>query len=169
MLKRAFVYRIYPGKNQEVKMDRTLSTCRHLYNDALSERKSQAELNRLKRDFQVFPWGNPEWISYEDQANNLSDSKNAFQKEVHSQVLQNTMKRLDRSFKNFFNGFGYPRFKGRNQYNTFTYPQSGFKLDEEKLSLSKIGSMKIVLHREMEGKIKTCTIKKETETIKPEK
>lgn len=162
-MKKAYMFRVYPNKNQEVKMDRTLSTCRHLYNESLAERKKQAEINRLKREFQVFPWGKPEWISYEDQANDLSESKTAFQKEVHSQVLQNTLKRLDRTFKNFFNGFGYPRFKGRHRYNSFTYPQSGFELKEGKLNLSKIGSLKIILHREMEGLIKTCTIKKDVD------
>ncbi len=162
-MKKAYSFRIYPNKNQEVKLNRTLNTCRHLYNDALSERKRQAELNRMKRDFQVFPWGKTEWISYEDQANTLSSEKNSFQKEVHSQVLQNTLKRLDRSFKNFFNGFGYPRFKGRNRYDSFTYPQSGFELEDGKLNLSKIGTMRIILHREMEGNIKTCTIKKDVD------
>jgi putative transposase len=164
-MKRAYKFRVYPNKNQEVRMDRTLSTCRHLYNNSLAGRKKQAELNRLKREFQVFPWGKTEWISYEDQANDLSGSKTGFQKEVHSQVIQNTLKRLDRSFKNFFNGFGYPRFKGRNRYNSFSYPQSGFELNIEqgKLSLSKIGNLIIVLHREMEERIKTCTIKKDVD------
>ncbi len=160
-MRKSFKFRIYPNKNQEAKLDRTLSTCRHLYNDALSERKKQAELNRLKKEFDVFPLGKPEWISYEDQAKDLSESKTDFQKEIHSQVLQNTLKRLDKSFRNFFNGFGYPRFQGRNRYNSFTYPQSGFAIESGKLNLSKIGSVKIILHREIEGKIKTCTIKKD--------
>ncbi|MGB8217985.1 MAG: transposase [Candidatus Methanoperedens sp.] len=167
-MKKAYCFRIYPNKNQEVKLNRTLNTCRHLYNDALSERKRQAELNRLKRDFQVFPWGKTEWISYEDQANTLSSEKNSFQKEVYSQVLQNTLKRLDRSFKNFFNGFGYPRFKGRNRYDSFTYPQNGFEVEiedgkEGKIIISKIGTMRIILHRDIEGRIKTCTIKKDVD------
>ncbi len=80
---------------------------------------------------------------------------------MFSQVLQNVLKRVDRSFKNFFNGFGYPRFQGRNRYNSFTYPQSGFLLKQEKLNLSKIGTINIVQHRAIEGKIKTCTIKKD--------
>jgi len=160
-MKKSFQFRIYPNKNQEVKLIRTLDTCRHLYNDSLAERKHQAELNRLKKEFDVFPWGKPEWMSYEDQANDLSESKTDFQKEVHSQVLQNTLKRLDRSFKNFYNGFGYPRFQGRNRYNSFTYPQFGFSIEDGKLNLSKIGNIKIILHREIEGKIKTCTIKKD--------
>ncbi len=160
-MKKSFQFRIYPKGKQEVILNRTLSTCRHLYNDSLAERKKQAELNRLKKEFDVFPWGKPEWISYEDQANDLSESKTDFQKEVHSQVLQNTLKRLDRSFKNFYNGFGYPRFQGWDRYNTFTYPQSGFVIESERLNLSKIGCIKIIQHREIEGRIKTCTIKKD--------
>ncbi|NJD52335.1 MAG: IS200/IS605 family element transposase accessory protein TnpB [Candidatus Methanoperedens sp.] len=160
-MKKTYQFRIYPTKNQEVILNRTLSTCRHLYNDSLSERKRESELNELKRSFDVTPWGKPEWMNYYDQANSLSGSKTDFQKEVFSQVLQNVLKRVDRSFKNFFNGFGYPRFQGRNRYNSFTYPQSGFSLKKEKLNLSKIGAIKIILHREIEGKIKTCTIKKD--------
>jgi putative transposase len=142
-------------------MNRTLTTCRRLYNYALAERKRQSELNELERSFGVCPWGKPEWLNYYDQANSLSGSKTEFQKEVQSQVLQNVLKRVDRSFKNFFRGFGYPRFQGRDRYNSFTYPQSGFELKDGKLVLSKIGNIKIIQHREIEGKIKTCTIKKD--------
>ena len=160
-MKKAYQFRIYPNKNQEVKLNRTLSTCRHLYNNSLAERKRESELNELERTFGVTPWGKPQWINYYDQANYLSGSKTDFQKEVHSQVLQNTLKRVDRSFKNFYNGFGYPRFQGRDRYNSFTFPQKGFELKDGKLSLSKIGNINIILHREIEGSIKTCTIKKD--------
>ena len=160
-MRKTFQFRIYPNKNQEVVMNRTLSTCRKLYNEALAERKRQAELNKLERTFGVIPWGKPEWIEYEDQQNALPLTKTSYQKEVFSQVLQNVLKRVDRSFKNFFRGFGYPRFQGRNRYNSFTYPQSGFSIEDGKLNLSKIGNIKIILHREIEGKIKTCTIKKD--------
>jgi putative transposase len=160
-MKKAFQFRIYPNKNQEVTLNRTLSTCRHLYNNSLSERKRESELNELKRSFGVFPWGKPQWMNYYDQAGELTATKTPYQKEVFSQVLQNTLKRVDRSFKNFFNGFGYPRFQGRDRYNSFTYPQSGFGLEDGKLNLSKIGNIRIILHREIEGKIKTCTIKKD--------
>lgn len=176
---KAYPFRIYPTKNQEVKLIRTLDTCRHLYNDSLAEKIHRANINRLEREFQVFPWGKPEWISYEDQANNLvknkSKSQNDVYSHVHSQVLQNVLKRLDRSFQNFFIGFGYPRFQGRNRYNTFTYPGSGFEFAEpinifdwngpinvnSKISLSKIGDIRVFKHREIEGKIKTCTIKRD--------
>ncbi len=94
-MKKSFRFRIYPGRKQEVVLNRTLDTCRHLYNDALSERKRQAELNRLEKTFDVFPWGKPEWINYYDQANTLSESKTSYQKEVFSQVLQNVLKRAE--------------------------------------------------------------------------
>ncbi len=88
-------------------------------------------------------------------------------KGVFSQVLQDVLRRLDKSFKAFFRRVkagkkpGYPRFKGEGWYKSFTYPQVGFKLDDSKLTLSKIGAIRIFKHRAVEGKIKTCTIKKD--------
>jgi len=159
-MKKTYQFRIYPNRKQEAKLNRTLSTCRRLYNDSLAKRRRQAELNKLIKEFDVFPFGKPEWINKYDQMLDLTATKTPYQKEVFSQVLQDVLKRVDRSFKNFYNGFGYPRFHGRNRYNSFTYPQLGFKLEDGKLNLSKIGAIKIILHREIEGKIKTCTIKK---------
>ena len=85
--------------------------------------------------------------------------------DLYSQVAQDVIRRLDKAFRNFFrrvkNGEkpGYPRFQGRNRYDSFTYPQSGFKiLDDGKLKLSKIGTIRMFVHREIVGKIKTCTI-----------
>ena len=162
-MKKSFRYRIYPNKKQEVKMERTLGTCRHTYNNALAERNEQSKFNRLEKSFDVFPWGYPEYIDYDNQAGKLSATKTDFQKEVHSQVLQNVLKRVEKSFRNMSIGFGHPRFKGRNRYNSFTYPGSGFSLKDNKLSLSKIGLIPIILHRSIppETKIKTCTIKKD--------
>src|SRR5205807_3809910 len=67
---------------------------------------------------------------------------------------------------------GYPRFQGRNRYDSFTYPDgAGWKLTVEEqgkklqgtLSLTKIGQAKVTLHRPLEGKIKTVTIKREVD------
>ena len=84
---------------------------------------------------------------------------------MHSQVLQNVAVRLDLAFKAFFRRVkagedpGYPRFKGKGRYDSFTYPQFGFQIDEQgKLSASGIGHIKIVLHRPIRGNIKTLTI-----------
>jgi putative transposase len=73
---------------------------------------------------------------------------------------------VELAFKAFFRRVnagenpGYPRFKGKGRYDSITYPQSGFGLDSGKLHLSKIGDIKIKLHRPIEGNIKTCTIRK---------
>jgi putative transposase len=40
------------------------------------------------------------------------------------------------------------------------YPQSGFSLQDNTLCLSKIGKVQVKLHREVEGSVKTCTLKK---------
>lgn len=161
---KSYNFRIYPNKNQTVRLISALNTCRHLYNDSLAERKHQSEINRLYQYFQVFPWGTPEWINYYDQAANLTRNKTEYQKEVYSQVLQNVLKRVERSFKNFFSGARYPRFQGRNRYDSFTYPGSGFEItDDGKLKLSKIGDIRIFQHREIEGTIKTCTVKRDVD------
>ena len=159
-MKKSYQYRIYPNRKQEVALEKTLTTCRHTYNNALAERKLNAKLNRLENSFDVFPWGYSEWINYYDQ---VKTPKTEYQEELYSQVYQNVLKRVERSFQNFYKGAGYPRFQGRNRYNSFTYPQSGFSIKDNRLTLSKIGSVKIILHREIQGKIKTCTIKKDVD------
>jgi putative transposase len=87
--------------------------------------------------------------------------------------LQDVLHRLDKTFQAFFrrikNGEtpGYPRFQGRNRYNSFTYPQvdehGGAVLDGGILSLSKIGLIPLWLHRPSEGTPKTVTITKEAD------
>ena len=142
---KSFQFRIYPSKNQEVKLISTLNTCRYLYNNALAERRDQTKNIKIYKefpiyqDFDLFPWGiRFDYIDYYNQQRNLSKNKNKYQKEVHSQVLQDVIKRVNRSFKNFFTGAGYPRFQGRNRYDSFTYPQKGFSIEDGKLKLSKI-------------------------------
>jgi putative transposase len=56
---------------------------------------------------------------------------------------------------------GHPRYQGYGRYDSFTYPQVGFSIEQGKLVLSKIGHIKIKLHRKIVGTIKTCTIKRE--------
>jgi putative transposase len=154
---KAFRYRLYPTKKQEHLLFWTLARCRELYNAALSERKDAYKYEHKS-------------ITYRMQADDLPEIKGIIREEyqdIHSQVLQDVLKRLDKAFKAFFrrvqNGEqpGYPRFQGRNRFNSFTYPQGGYSLWEKHISLSKIGTVKCVVHRPMIGKPKTCTIKYE--------
>ena len=88
-------------------------------------------------------------------------------KHVHSQVLQNVQERVELAFQAFFRRVkageepGYPRFKGKGLYDSFTFKQSGFKLTGDKLTLSKIGYVSIKLHRPICADIKTLTIQRD--------
>ncbi|NYZ77894.1 IS200/IS605 family element transposase accessory protein TnpB [Candidatus Micrarchaeota archaeon] len=159
---RVFKYRLYPSKAQVKAFEETLETCRTLYNNALAERKNAWESERKS-------------FSYLQQQNKLPALKR-FAPElagVHSQVLQNTLRRLDAAFKGFFrrvkNGepSGYPRFKGVDRYDSFTFPQfgNGVRLEGKKLRLSKIGLVSVKLHRGLpkNGVIKACTIKRDVD------
>jgi len=156
MLK-TFKYRLYPSKKQITTLNQTLEECRKLYNHLLKERKNIWEKDKKS-------------ISCFEQCNTFkqlkTDKPNL--KIVHSQVLQNVAIRIELAFQSFFRRVksgekpGYPRFKGKFRYDSFTYPQSGFKIIEDKsvVQLSQIGKIKIKLHRLIEGNIKTCTISK---------
>ena len=151
MLK-TYKYRIYATSGKLRALENTLEICRATYNKLLEVRKLAFETAKQK-------------ISCFDCNKLLTQWQIAG---VHSQVLQNISKRLDLAFQNFFRRCkekqedpGFPRFKGKNRYDSFTYPQFGFKLNGNKLQLSGIGHVKLKLHRALEGTIKTCTIKKE--------
>jgi putative transposase len=150
---RSFKFRIYPTKPQCNSIARCLGLCRFLYNCALEERNSAWSKHHISR-------------SRKDQDALLPEIKELFPEfnQVYSQSLQNTLKRLDLAFQNFFRRVklgenpGYPRFKSKDRYHSFTYPQSGFRIEGNRIFLSKIGHVKINQHRQIEGKIKTCSV-----------
>ena len=156
MLK-TYKYRLEPTKKQVEKLEWTLDTCRVLYNSCLVDRK---------RHYEETGKG----LSRIDQQKILvSDKKNIeYLTNIHSQVLQDVLFRIEKAYKAFFrrvktkNGkAGYPRFKSQNRYDSITYTQSGFEIIDGKLKLSKIGHIKLKQHRQINGIIKTCSIKKE--------
>src|SRR6266699_6664362 len=154
-MRKMFEYRIDPTKKQETKLNETLEECRWLYNHLLQRRKEVYEQECLSLSL------------YQQQATlPLLKQERPSLATVHSQVLQNVAVRLDLAMKAFFRRVkehaqdpGFPRLKGQNRYDSLTYPQSGFKMDEQgKWYASGIGHLKIVLHRPIRGKIKTLTI-----------
>src|SRR5712675_2528873 len=145
MLK-AYRYKLEPNQSQRYALARALDVCRELYNYCLYQRKLQQ-------------------ISRYEQSKQLTQLKAEFPvyKNVYSQVLQNVLDRLDKAFKSFFrSGFGVPRFKGANRFDSFTYPQAGFCLGGRRLSLAKIGNVKLRLSRPLPrgAVVKTCTMKR---------
>ena len=159
MSKQAYTFRLYPTRKQAQALIWTLDRCRELYNAALQERRDAYRMVGKR-------------LNYYDQANQLPDIKAIREeyRDIHSQVLQDVLRKADKAYKAFFarckHGAtpGYPRYKGRNQFDSFTYPQGGHSLTHDsRVCLSKIGSIKIKLHRQVKGTIKTVTIKREGE------
>jgi putative transposase len=153
---KTFRFKLYPSKAQIVLLEQTLSACCELYNAAVQERRDAWRINRKS-------------INFASQSAQLVDIK-AVRTElngVYSQVLQDTLHRVDKTFKAFFGRVkrkakaGFPRFRSHTRYDSLTYPQLGFSIEGSKLRMSKIGRVKIKLHRPIEGKIKTLTIKRE--------
>lgn len=157
---KTYKFRLYPTKAQITRLEQTLSLCRELYNAALQERRDAYRMQSVS-------------LNYYDQANQLSGIKEVRPdlNEIHSQVLQDVLRRVQKAFDGFFRRIkagvssskvGYPRFQGYGRYNSFTYPQTGWSLHNDKLTLSKIGqNIKVKLHRAVSGKVKTCTVKRE--------
>ena len=137
-MKQAFCYRLYPTKEQVALLESTLETLRHLYNNALAER-----IDRYQYEGSA--------LSYQDQANQLPSLKQCAESlsGIYSQVLQDCLNRLQKAYEAFFRRVktqenpGFPRFKGRGRYRSFTYPQYGSaaRIEGKRLHLSKIGDI----------------------------
>jgi putative transposase len=153
---KAYKYKIRrPSRRVVEQFEQTLDVCRELYNAALQERRDAWRIERKS-------------VSCYDQIKQLPEIKLIRDDlaVVHSQVQRDPLMRTDKAFQAFFRRVkvgqkaGYPRFKSIKRYDSFTYPQKGFTLEDNKLTLSKIGSVRLRLSRPVEGKIKTCTIKR---------
>lgn len=152
-----FKYRLQPSKGQRTKLVQTLEMCRWVYNETLAvrknawdEEKKSVSLYDTNKMLKIWKQEHPELRG------------------VFSQVFQDAQHRVDLAFKAFFRRIkagekaGYPRFRSFARYDSFTFKQFGFELLNHGLFLSKIGVVKIILHRPIEGKIKTLTIRRDT-------
>jgi putative transposase len=152
---KTFVFKLRPTRAQKARLEQTLETCRWLYNHALAHRKDTWEHTARS-------------LGFAQQSAALPAMKKAlpFLPLVHSQVLQDVLHCVDRSFENFFrrcrNGEkpGYPRFKGAGWYDSFTFPQwgNGVNLRDGRLYLSGIGTLRLAKDRPLHGIPKTCTL-----------
>jgi putative transposase len=159
-VRKTYKYRLKPTPAQEQALELVLWRCRTLYNVALEERQTAWVRRHVS-------------VSYYQQKAELPELKRVYPEfaDVHAHVLQDVILRLDRAFQAFFRRVkagetpGYPRFQGRGRYNSFTYPEygNGAVLDGGLLRLSKIGHLRIRLHRPLEGMPKTVTISREAD------
>ncbi|NEO01793.1 MAG: IS200/IS605 family element transposase accessory protein TnpB [Moorea sp. SIO3I7] len=168
----AYQYKIKPTKAQKAVIDNWLSMLCAQYNYLLADRFNWYEQNRcyvnacplvchlseLKE--------NPDYYSQKKTLPNLKKT-HPWYRQIHSQVLQDVVKRVKLAFDRFIKGdsngrrSGRPRFKKRHRYRTFTYPQMKEGcLEGDLINLPKIGMVKVVLHRPIPAgfKIKTASI-----------
>jgi putative transposase len=155
-MRKAFKYRIYLTNGQRRILEHQLEECRWVYNETLATRKRAYETGQQPPGL------------YDTQALlPLWKGDRPALKIVHSQVLQNVQVRVDLAYQAFFQrvkrgaeDVGFPRFKGIGRYDSITYPQygNGVRIEGERLIVSKIGAVKLVLYRPIEGTPKTVTL-----------
>jgi len=166
-LTRAYVFRLYPDTKRQKEIDERLLLAQRLYNTILEKAKSEYEKNKIANI------GESTLNKYMKEA--MNENKDFLK--LYSQTKQDVFIRLLKAFRNFFRrreekkagkkiNAGFPRFKSIDRYKSITYPQNNgsFSIDKERkvymLRVSGIGRMRIELHRSIEGKVKTLTIKK---------
>jgi len=155
-----YQYRIYPTTKQRLTFESTLEACRNLYNQALDQRKQAYETTG-------------KGLTYLVQANQLTPFRQEFPfwASLHIDILQDTLRRLDKAYNAFFRRVksgenqGCPRFKGKGRYRSFTYSHLAktliipIKGRLARIVVPKVGHVKIRLHRPLpNGKIKTLQI-----------
>jgi putative transposase len=151
MLK-AFKYKLKPNNDQIVLLNKHFGSIRYVYNYFLNERKNEYENNKNT-------------LNYYDNAKSLTElkTKDEFNwlKEINSQSLQYSLKSLDGAYQNFFKyKKGFPKFKSKKSKNSFSVPQ-GVSIKDNTLIIPKFrDGVKLIKHRDFEGKIKSCTISK---------
>ena len=154
MIYQTFRYRLYPTRAQARVLADTLDTCRDLYNSLLHWRAYDYDClgcspTRFQQQAAL-----PGWRRTHPEL-----------KRIHSQALQDVVHRVDRAFQDFFRRIkagetaGHPKRRVKG-YDSFTYTQSGFHLEDSKLCLSKIGAVNARLHRPLVGTVKTCMVRR---------
>jgi len=158
-MRRAFRYRLFANANQERELATCLETHRRLYNACLEQRIIGYESTGIS-------------VKYADQSGWFKGQRatNPFFARLNFSSAQATMRRLDKSYANFFRRVsqgtgkaGFPRFKGRDRFDSFEFPayRDGTRLTGNKLYVQHVGTIRVKLHRPVEGTIKTVTIKRE--------
>jgi len=153
---KVYKYRLYPTKKQSKSLIFQLDGHRFLYNQALAERKQVYEQTG-------------KGIGYTKQATELLPrmrKENDNLTLCNYSSLQQTLRRLDKSFKAFFSRVkagekaGYPRFKSADRFNTISYASlgDGCQIKENHLYLQNVGYIKVKWHRPIVGNIKTLSV-----------
>ena len=149
-IRKAFKFRIYPNKTQQAELAKQFGAVRFVYNHYRAVREG-------------FYLDTGTGLTCFDCINDLTQMLKVdfpWLKDRDSQVLQGAIQDLDKAYRNFFEGRSdYPKFKKKNGKQSIRYPQR-FKVKDKRIYLPKVGWVKCVFHRAIEGKMKNCTVSK---------
>jgi putative transposase len=159
-VRKAYTYKLQPTPEQVLAMEVVLRRCCELYNAALEERRAAWHTCGVSSTL----------ASQSAQLPAIKKVRPEY-RDLHSQVLQDVLTRLDRAFQSFFRRVkrgqtpGYPRFRSTRRSTSFTYKQfdNGATLNNGFLVLSKIGRIALRWSRPLEGTPKTVTISREAD------
>ncbi len=155
-MRRTYKYKSIINKTTEASALHWIELCRSLYNLCLEQR-----IDAYKQDKRN--------VSRYRQQNDLPALRKAFPEYegIDAQCLQDVVLRLDRAYQGFFRRVkikgekaGFPRFKSKDRYDSFTLNQNSWKLDGKYLDIRNVGRFKLFLSRHIEGDIKAITIKR---------
>jgi putative transposase len=153
---KAFKFRLYPTREQEVFFEKSVGCSRFVYNKLLEA--NITEYNNTRKFILGF-----------SLTNKLVELKKEFPwlKEVNSQSLQQASMNLATAFKNRFSKkrkkqTGFPKFKKRGNQDSFAVPQH-FTIKKNQIKLPKIGWVSCITHRKLEGKVKSIVISKDVD------
>jgi len=150
MIQKAFKYRLYPNKTQQILLAKHFGCARYIYNWALASKIESYEKSKKTENF----------ISL---GNKLPELKKelTWLKEVNSQSLQSSLKNVDNAFKRFFKEkHGFPKFKSKkHRRDSFHAPQFGtVDFENGTISIPKLKNIPARISRKFDGKIKIITV-----------
>ena len=153
-MERAYKFRIYPNKQQQILFAKTFGCSRFVYNYYLNKR-----IEIYKKDKST--------MSYNVCSKDLTQLKKKLEwlKEVDKWALQNSLKDLDNAYNKFFKEHsGFPKFKSKktNRYSyRTTYTNGSIGITGNKIKLPKLGYVKYRDKQIIQGRILNATITKE--------
>ena len=148
---RTFKYRLLPTRSQHKRLEEICESQRILYNAALEERIDCYKKTGKGR-------------SLIDQFKALTEIRRDIQYSQIPVALQRwTLKRLDNAYQGFFKERGFPRFKSFNRWGSFGFDEfSGIRFDGKRVTFKGCPSIKVNVHRPLNGEIKSCVFRRDT-------
>lgn len=151
-MEKTFEYRIYPNNAQKVLLQKTFGCCRYVFNKVLAMRQEEYKQGKKSKGINHYITQIPTW----------KKTDSPWLAEVDSMALQQSLRDLDKAYKNFFRSpgkVGFPRFKSKHNHRQSYRTNVISVLDTKHIKLPKIGVVKARISRPIEGRILSATVK----------